>query len=71
MGSVPTITASSFPTQGTALHTRARVRFHYGPEEFYGIVVRHDMEAPFLTIIALDNGRMVLGTECQYATPLT
>lgn len=32
-----------------------------------GTVIRDDVEDPHLTIIKLDDGRIILGTECQYS----
>jgi hypothetical protein len=32
-----------------------------------GTIIRDDREAPHLTIIQLDGGRVVMSTECQYA----
>jgi hypothetical protein len=66
MGWHKNITAEKFPEQGSFLNRPCRVRFHYGPKEFHGTVVRDDMEEPFVTIIKLDNGRYILSTECQY-----
>lgn len=32
-----------------------------------GTIVRDDHEAPWVTIIALDTGRVVLATECMHS----
>lgn len=66
MGCVPTVTATSMPRPGRFAGQRVGVLFHYGQEEFSGVVVRDDAEAPFVTIIRLDDGRHILATECQY-----
>jgi len=67
MGCEATITATTFPKQGEHLGQRARVLFHYGGPEVQGTIVRDDMEAPWHTMIKLDDGRYVLATECQYS----
>lgn len=68
MGNVETITARRFPKQGDWLGRRTRVCFHYDTsQQLGGRVVRDDGEAPWVTIIQLDNGRYVLATECQHA----
>lgn len=62
------ITLTAFPKQGDHLGKRTDVCFHYGAGgETTGVVVRDDMEDPWLTIIRLDDGRHVLATECQYS----
>jgi hypothetical protein len=66
MGSVGGITMTAFPKQGSFLGRRVRVFFHYGTEHISGVCVRDDLEAPGHTILKLDDGRHVLGTECQY-----
>lgn len=67
MGVHPNITATKFPRQGGYLNRKTRVIFHYGGTEMQGVVVRDDMEDPFLTIIRLEDGRHVLTTECQHS----
>ena len=73
MGCVSTISYYNFPRQADSsyeypqLGRRVRVYYHYDTsKEHYGVIVRADREEPFQTIIALDNGRYVLATECQY-----
>jgi len=68
MGCVKGITHNQFPRQSDWLGRRVNVCFHYDTAHMFpGVIVRDDMEEPFLTIIALDNGRYVLATECQYS----
>jgi hypothetical protein len=68
MGCVASITKDTFPKQGEYLNQRAKVYFHYDTQtEFLGTIVRDDMESPWHTIIKLDDGRVVLTTECQYS----
>lgn len=73
MGCVNTINYDKFPIQFDdsykypQLGRRVRVCYHYDTsKEHTGVIVRADREEPFQTIIALDNGRYVLATECQY-----
>jgi hypothetical protein len=67
MGIAPNVSATGFPKQGDFLHAEVSVCFHYDSATLIGgIIVRDDREAPFRTIIRLDDGRFVLATECQY-----
>lgn len=68
MGNVENITADKFPQQGTFLHHRVSVCFHYDTSrQIMGTIVRDDREEPFELLIKLDDGRYVLGGECQYS----
>ncbi len=68
MGCVENVTATAFPKQGSHLNKRCEVCFNYDTAtRLKGIVVRDDMEAPWRTLIRLDDGRYVLATECQYS----
>jgi hypothetical protein len=74
MGCVDTISYDKFPKQSDndykypQLGKRVKVCYHYDTSKFhYGVIVRDDNEEPFRTIIALDNGIYVLGSECQYS----
>lgn len=68
MGMVENISADRWPRQSGLLGARASVCFHYDTSRLFdGVLLRSDVEAPWLTIIQLDNGRVVLGTECQYS----
>lgn len=70
MGCHPNITATKMPKAGAFVGMRTIVHFHYDLDVgFPATVVRDDREAPFLTIIRLDDGRHVLSTECQYSHP--
>jgi hypothetical protein len=67
MGCVDNITAEKYPKQGAYLNTRVRVCFNFNASEtFLGVVIRDDAEAPGRMIIKLDNGRVLLATECQW-----
>lgn len=67
MGVVQGISFDSFPRQGSYLGRRVRVCFNYDTgRTIGGVCIRDDAEAPGLTILRLDDGRVVLSTECQY-----
>lgn len=69
MGCINSVGYGIFPEQGEELGKRVRVCFHYNTENnINGTVVRDDVSEPFKTIIALDDGRFVLSTECQYTS---
>ena len=76
MGCVNTITYDSFPIQANkdngyseyAVGSRVKVYYFYDTSKFHlGTIVRNDKEKPFETIIKLDNGRYLRGTECQFS----
>lgn len=57
-----------FPKQGDFLYRRVKVCFDYDTSQTWeGRIVRDDCEPPGRLIIALDDGRYVLSTECQYS----
>lgn len=61
-------THGQFPRQSEHVGGRARVCFAYDRSRtVMGTVVRDDLEAPGRTIIALDDGPVVLATECQWS----
>jgi hypothetical protein len=67
MGIHPNISADRFPKQGTYLLRRVRVVFNYDTSrEFPGMIIRDDAEEPGRCIIKLDDGRVLLTTECQW-----
>lgn len=66
MGVVENITADRFPEQGRYLGVRAEVLFHFAGPALGGRIVRDDREDPWVTAIHLDDGRLILATECQY-----
>ena len=71
MGCVETITAYKYPKQSEYVNRRVRVCFHYDTSIWIeGKIIRDDREEPFETLIELDDGRVIRGTECQY-TPWT
>jgi len=68
MGNLDNITYDTFPRQGNWIGRRVKVCFHYDTSrQIGGEIVRFDSEAPFVEIIALDDGRYVLTSECQYS----
>lgn len=72
MGIVETINplAGRFPRQSGDIGARTRVVFHYDTSRTVGgTIVRDDREEPYRTIIQIDDGPLVLSTECQYTPP--
>lgn len=68
MGCVASISYDRWPEQGSLLGRRVRVSFHYDTTRaVLGTVVRDDLADECRLIIRLDDGRIVLSTECQYA----
>lgn len=58
---------NSFPKQGSYLGRRVNVAFDYDTAHIVlGTIRRDDAEEPGRMIIELDDGRLVLSTECQY-----
>lgn len=67
MGNHSNISDTKFPKQGLKKGSTVKVTFHYGPLEHDAVVLRDDMESPWLTIFQLkEDGRVVLSRECQY-----
>ena len=67
MACVNNISYNTFPRQASFLGERVDVCFHHDTAHtLQGTVVRDDAEEPFEMIIALDDGRYVLSTECQH-----
>ena len=64
------IDSEHFPKQGTHLNRLVEVTFNReaGWEQWTigGKIVRDDVEGEYLTIILLDDGRVIMGTECTY-----
>lgn len=68
MGCVKNISYESFPKQGLYVGKPVNVCFNYDTTKCLpGVIVRDDYEEPWLGIIALEDGRYVLTTECQYS----
>jgi hypothetical protein len=68
MGVEKSIAHDRFPKQGSWLGTRAKVCFNYDASNTIGgTIVRDDAEEPGRSIIALDDGRYVLTTECMWS----
>ena len=68
MGIISTITHGKFPKQSEDLGIDVNVCFHYDTKHtLKGKIVRDDVEEPFRTIIQLENGNYVLGSECQWS----
>lgn len=62
------------PKQGGWLNKRVSVELHRNvngtdgqtAKEHYGFVVRNDATGPFHTIIKLDDGTLIMGSECDF-----
>lgn len=68
MGVVDNIDHERFPKQGSWLGKRTKVCFKYNPTRIImGTIIRDDAEEPRLTIIKLDDDRVVLTTECMHS----
>lgn len=68
MGIHPNVGFDKFPEQGQYKGKRCRVCFNYdSSRELYGVIIRDDNEEPGRLIIWLDDGRVVLATECMYS----
>jgi len=62
------VTLDDWPEQGDCLGLKAEVMFKGDSCQMTsGIIVRDDIQMPFYTIIELEDGRFVMGHECQYA----
>lgn len=70
MGNHAAITATTFPRQSADVQKEVHVCFHYNTAvRLKGVLLRDDLEDPYRTVIQLCDGRVVLGTECQYTFP--
>ncbi len=68
MGVHPNISHDRFPRQGAWLGIRVKVCFNYDSSHLIGgTMVRDDAEEPGIAIIALDDGKYVLTTECMWS----
>lgn len=68
MGCVEGISIDRYPRQSDDLYSRVEVYFFFDvSRKIGGTIIRDDMEDPGETIIRLDDGRVVRGTECQYS----
>lgn len=68
MGCVETIDMYRFPNQSQYVNRRVMVCFKYDTTRWIdGTIIRDDREEPFETLIKLDDGRVIRGTECQYS----
>jgi hypothetical protein len=68
MGCVKNISIHQYPEQGINLFRRVDVCFNYDTSnKIGGRIIRDDIEDPFETLIELDDGRYIKGTECQFS----
>lgn len=67
MGVVANIDIDHYPRQTNFTGTRVLVCFKYDKDHTVpAVIIRDDDEDPNRTILRLDDGRIVLGTECQW-----
>jgi len=67
MGVSAYISGKLYPKQDKDVGRRVNVYFNYNTDTAYlGTMIRDDISEPYLAIIQLDDGRVVLATECQY-----
>lgn len=69
MGVVANVSADTFPRQSefNPPGTKCSVCFNYDTSRtFPGVIVRNDIEQPFVGIIRLNDGRHIRMEECQY-----
>lgn len=70
MGCIKNIDFKNYPKQSEYLGKTVEVCYHYDSDEIHrGTIIRDDAEEPFRTIIQLENGGVLLTTECQYGLP--
>lgn len=68
MGMVKGIDFESFPKQSGWLGKSVKVCYSYDTsKQTKGMIIRDDHEEPYMTIFQLENGRVVLATECMYS----
>lgn len=67
MGMHENIDHDKFPEQGSFLNKQVLVCFSFDTTvTINGKIVRDDKDDPYVLIIALNDGRYVLSTECQF-----
>ena len=74
MRSVAGISFTEYPKQSDNVNRRVIVCYNFDPSKSHeGTIIRDDMTEPGKMIIKLDNGRVLLSTECMYhyAKPVT
>ena len=68
MGAVNGVGFDQFPKQSDWVGRKCDVCFNYDTSRtLTGTIVRDDVTEPWQTIILLDDGRLVLATECHYS----
>lgn len=68
LNKVDTVGLHLYPKQSKDVGKDVNVCFRKDlSNQLSGILVRDDMESPYVTIIRLNDGRYVLSDECQYS----
>jgi len=71
MGVVDWVDFEKYPEQGTWVGKTVEVVFNFDTSKsILGRIIRDDREKPFLTILQLEDGRVLLATEYQYSPKL-
>lgn len=76
MGIENKIDINNFPKQYSVKESstggigrKVEVCFNYQSDKIIeGVIIRDDCEVPYRKIIRLNDGRVILATECQYST---
>lgn len=67
MARVPNVSFDEYPAQANIVSRRVVVYYDKDKTKFhYGTIVRADRQAPYETLIALDNGHYVRSAECRF-----
>ena len=68
MGVQKSVGINHFPQQGSWLGHKVKVCFRYDTSNLInGTIIRQDIVEPGLTLIELEDGRIILDSECQYS----
>lgn len=68
MGVHQNVGYDKFPEQSDLVGTEVDVCFNYDTSNLLtGKVIRDDLEEPYVMLIELFDGRVVMSTECQYS----
>ena len=68
MGVHYNVSFNEFPKQSKSLHKLVIVCFNYDTSRtIEGKIIRDDSESPYVTLIQLADGRVVMSGECQYS----
>lgn len=70
MGVVETIGIDKFPQQSESVGKKIKVCFNYDTSRYLeALIIRDDIGEPGVTLLLLEDGRVIDATECQYQFP--